>query len=312
MHRQRISDPLKQTGSALVKASSVDSKEGEERHLQKNDNPEFTRPVPQVFLSCPQPQRKTVGRDGNADIACAKEIEVKTVAPVRGSVHKVEDEAEFRDQEMNVPTTSSTRLHERISNVYAANPFISIPYATPLAAGGAGTLPARMDPALMVKIDTPSLSTTSNSFSQPASTPFPPAKQPKQNGETTSSVPTIPFPKPMPESARQHVQNGSTGDGTARDVQPTRMKGVIGRSGNQMTVNGVTIPTGKGHGENQGMSRLPLRKMWYSIRFSIRISRSTRTRRNHCRSAQQGHLDRGIDSARQQGHDGTRKTRTFA
>lgn len=264
MHRQRMSDSLKQTGSALVVASSGDGKEGEKRHWRNNDDSESTPPVPQVFLSSPQPQRKTVGRDGNVDIASAKEIEVKTGAPVRGSDQKAEDERETGDQQMNVPTASSTRLRERISNVHAADPFISIPYATSSTAGGAGTLPARMDPALMVKIDPPGMSTTSNSFTQPASTLFPPfAKQPKQNGEPPSSVPTILFPKPMPQFAPQHVQNGSTADVTIRDFERTRKKGVIGRSGNQITVNGVTILPGKGHGENQGMSRRPMRKMWH-------------------------------------------------
>jgi hypothetical protein len=262
MHRQRMGDPLEQTRSGLEVASSVDTNAGDKRHLENNDEFAFNRSGPQIIILSPQRQGKTIRRDYNVNIASPKGMQVETVAPVRRFLDENGGEGNIGDQEMDVPTASSTSFLGRISDIHAADPFRSIPYATSSTTGGSSSLPPSPNPALMVKIDTPGMPTTSNSSSQSASIPVPPpAKQPKQNGISNSSGPSMPFPKPMAEFKRQLVQNGDTADVTMREFEQPRLKGVIGWSGNQITVNGVTILTGKGYGEQQGMSRLQMRKM---------------------------------------------------
>lgn len=254
MHLHRMDGPSEHAGSGLMVASSVDSRAGEKRHLENREVSEPTPPVYPIVHSSTQRQCKIARWDGNTDITGAKGMGVKAVAPIREVANEDRGEGEINCEEMDAHPASTTALLVQMSDVPVADPFTSIPYATSSTAGVAGAV----DSALMVRIYTQAASTTATSYSQPARTLHPPpAKPAKENGTTaSSSVLAITFPKTMPELAQHHVQTANTVDVSMRDVEQTRTKGVIGRSENQITVNGVAISIGKKHGENRCTSRL--------------------------------------------------------
>lgn len=247
--------------SSLLTVSSVSSKAGDKRRLDTEDDHDTIRPV----NPSPQRQRKIVRRDGDTDTASAKEPDAKVALSAQPSAgpDDEKEEGEISDEEMDVPPpTSKTSLLDRLSDVHVADP-MSASHATSSAVSGSDSLSARMDPALMARIDTRGIASTSNSYGQLARAPFAPhsAKQPMRNGKPNPSTNRPPFPNPISGVLPQHVLTANVADVTMKDVDQPRTKGVIGRSGNQTTVNGVAIPTGKGQGENQR-------------RFSLSVGRS--------------------------------------
>lgn len=263
-----------------VAASSVSSRAGEKRRLDTQDDLDTPRPGNPVTHAS-QRQRKIVRRDGDTDTASAKETDSKVALLVQPSVGQSEEkeEGEISDEEMDVPPpTSKTSLLDRLSDVHVADPVTSTNHTTSSAVGGSGSLSARMDPALMARIDTRGIASTSNPYAQPARAPIAPqsAKQPMRNGKPNPSMNKPPFPNSISEVLPQHVRTANVADITMKDVAQPRTKGVIGRSGNQTTVNGVAIPTGKGQGENQRtLLRLRIRR---SATYVVPPANSRRSR----------------------------------
>lgn len=246
--------------ASTVSISSVSSKSGEKRRLNDEDDLDPVRAADPSVLAHTSPQhrqRKIVRRDGDTDTASAQESDVKSVAAVpEVVVHEEEkEEGEISDEEMEMPPPlSKTSLLDRLSDVHVADSTTSTPHSTSSAVGGSGSLSARMDPALMARIDprgTPFASSTSNLYGQPPRAPFAPysAKHSMRNAKPNQPIPG--FPNTTPNAPAQHPQTARVADVRMKDAEQPRMKGVVGRSGNQTTVNGVAIPTGKGHGENQ-------------------------------------------------------------
>lgn len=245
--------PAVQIGSAPSGTAGLSSgKVGEKRRLQEDVVANHSMDAASGVGSSPgDRQRKIVRRDGDTDTASAKENGAgKTVPPSADQVAEEKEEGEISDEEMeepapSIPSAGKTSLLDRIGDPLN-------PVASNQSVPSTGSLSARMDPALMARIGTrgPTHGQSAgfqypwHSARPPPRTTTKPVIQPEI--KASSVVP------PPPISVGLEKTNDA--DVTMKDVDQPRTKGVIGRSGNQTTVNGVAIPAPKGQGESQCMS----------------------------------------------------------
>lgn len=241
--------PASQAASAASGSTGpVNAKVGEKRRLPEEGIPTNSTTAVTSTGSPPDRQHKIVRRDGDVDTASAKEGaagKAITAPPVA----EEKEEGEISDEEMDqapvpsLPSASRTSLLDRIGDsVYAAPSGSSAPFA--------GSLSARMNPALMSRIDTrgPAHGQSAGFHSAPYPVRLPPRAmkavvQSKVRPSNVVSAPTA--------SSSKQQTNGVV---SMKEVEQPRKKGVIGRSGNQTTVNGVAIPAPKGQGEGQRTS----------------------------------------------------------
>lgn len=250
--RSRMSSPPKLVVTDVIPASQaasaasgstgpVNAKVGDKRRLPEEGIPTNSTAAVPATGSSPDRQRKIVRRDGDVDTASAKEgVAGKAIIPP--AVVEEKEEGEISDEEMYEapvslhPSAGKTSLLDRIGD----------PVHGP-SAPSAGSLSARMDPALMSRMDP-----RGPAHGQSAgfhSAPYPVRPSPRVAKAVVQSE--IRPSNVVPASTASSSKGRTNGDVVMKDVERPRLKGVIGRSGNQTTVNGVTIPAPKGQGEGQ-------------------------------------------------------------
>lgn len=211
---------------------------------------------------------KVARREGDMDTSSALSLRTKPPSPspppailsrLTMDVDDEKEEGEISDEEMQEPSpppTGKASLLERLQEApvpgYFSSPVVS-------SSSGIGSLAARMDPALMARIDPRGTNDGSQNRSATRVSPVIPAaaaaearyqahvrarNSPSLAHSSTSSP--APVATVNPAAARLLASSLTV----AADPQP-RTKAVIGRSGNMTTVNGVAISTGEGHGESK-------------------------------------------------------------
>ncbi|KAJ9116991.1 hypothetical protein QFC22_004649 [Naganishia vaughanmartiniae] len=248
----------------------------EKRRLEEVDiTPSISKPNNLPTKSPQGRAPKVARRDGDMDTSSALSLRAKPPSPspppamlsrLTMDVDDEKEEGEISDEEMQEPSPPPTgkaslleRLRDAPVSVHPSSPAVS-------STSGIGSLEARMDPALMARID-PRTSTEgpSNRLASRVSPVVPPAvaaqaryqahvqaRSSSAFGQSSTKCPVSPSTV-NPAAAASFFASSSSVPAlvpVSTEQQP-RTKGVIGRSGNMTTVNGVAISTSDGQGESQ-------------------------------------------------------------
>lgn len=246
----------------------------EKRRLEEMDTlASIAKPVNSAAKPSPQERApKLARREGDMDTSSALSLHTKPPSPspppailsrLTMDVDDEKEEGEISDEEMQEPSPPPTgkaslleRLREAPASAYSSSPVTS-------STSGIGSLASRMGPALMARIDprgsTDGHSNRSASRVSPV-VPVAAAAQARYQahvhsrnspvfGQSSTMSPAAPVAtvNPAPTAASLLAPSSTT---VAVDQRP-RTKGVVGRSGNMTTVNGVAISTGEGRGESK-------------------------------------------------------------
>ncbi|KAJ9101784.1 hypothetical protein QFC21_003123 [Naganishia friedmannii] len=260
--------------SPQLSASGTVGRTTEKRRLEEVDDlASIAKPKNLPSKASPRERApKVARREGDMDASSALSLRTKPPSPspppailsrLAMNVDDEKEEGEISDEEMQEPSpppTGRASLLERLGNApvsgYSSSPAIS-------SNNGIGSLAARMDPALMARIDPRGSTDASSNRSASRVSPVVPAAVAAQAryqahvqarnspafGQASAISPAASIATVIPAAATSFV--ASSPSTTVVAEQQPRTKGVIGRSGNMTTVNGVAISTGGGHGESQ-------------------------------------------------------------